>query len=193
MKSISGIHNAAYRASGGRIGGQMLGMPVLLLVTKGRRSGKPRTIPLLYIGDGEAIVVVASNGGSDYVPAWWLNLRASPEAEVEIGRGRTLVTAREASSSERARLWPEFTSRVSAYADYANRTAREIPVVILEPRSAPKLLSDPGLPGASRPTHRRETADRHRMSNTSAQQRRVLDTVSAFVATVLDRVPRRQP
>jgi F420H(2)-dependent quinone reductase len=134
MKSISGTHNALYRASGGRIGGRLLGMPVLLLITKGRRSGKPRIIPLLYLCDGEALVVVASNGGSDYVPAWWLNLRANPDAEVEIGRGRTRVRARQASPSEHARLWPEFTSRVSAYADYANRTTREIPVVMLEPR-----------------------------------------------------------
>ena len=80
------------------------------------------------------MVVVASNGGSDYVPAWWLNLRANPDAEVEIGRGRTRVTARKASSAERARLWPQFTSRFSGYAEYAIRAAREIPVVVLEPR-----------------------------------------------------------
>ena len=134
MKAMSGAHTALYRASGGRIGGRMLGLPVLLLVTKGRRSGKSRTNPLLYLRDGDAIVVVGSNGGSDYVPAWWLNLRSNPEAEVEIGRGRTLVTARKASPDERARLWPEFTSRYSGYAKYATRTAREIPVVILEPR-----------------------------------------------------------
>jgi deazaflavin-dependent oxidoreductase (nitroreductase family) len=134
MKSISVTHNALYRATAGRVGGRLLGMPVLLLVTKGRRSGKPRTIPLLYVCDGEALVVVASNGGSDYVPAWWLNLRANPDAQVEIGHRRIRVRAREASPSEHARLWPEFTSRVSAYADYANRTTREIPVVMLEPR-----------------------------------------------------------
>ena len=134
MKTVSGTHSALYRASGGRIGGRMLGMPVLLLITHGRRSGKSRTIPLLYVRDGDSIVVVASNGGSDYVPAWWLNLRSNPDAEVEIGRGRTRVTARKASPDERARLWPEFTSRFSGYAKYATRTVREIPVVILEPR-----------------------------------------------------------
>jgi F420H(2)-dependent quinone reductase len=134
MKSISVTHNAAYRMSGGRIGGRIKGLPVLLLVTTGRRSGKARTIPLLYIREGETMVVVGSNGGSDYVPAWWLNLRANPDAEVEIGRQRTQVTARKASPAERARLWPEFTSHFSGYAEYANRTAREIPVVLLEPR-----------------------------------------------------------
>jgi deazaflavin-dependent oxidoreductase (nitroreductase family) len=136
MKTITATHNAVYRGSGGRFGGRMNGMPVLLLTAKGRKSGKSRTTPLLYVRDGEAIVVVASNGGSDYVPAWWLNLRSNPEAEIELGRGRTRVSARKASSAERARLWPEFTSRFSAYAKYATRTAREIPVVILEPRSS---------------------------------------------------------
>jgi deazaflavin-dependent oxidoreductase (nitroreductase family) len=134
MKTVSGAHDALYRASRGRIGGRLVGMPVLLLITKGRRSGKSRTAPLLYIRDGDAIVVVASNGGSDYVPAWWLNLRSNPAAEVVIGEARTPVTAREASPVERARLWPEFTSRFSGYAKYATRTAREIPVVMLEPR-----------------------------------------------------------
>ena len=118
----------------------------MLLITKGRRSGKSRTIPLLYIRHGKAMVVVGSNGGSDYVPAWWLNLRANPDAEVEIGRERTPVTARKATPAERARLWPEFTSRFSGYAEYAKRTAREIPVVMLEPhRYGVKLApTDPG-------------------------------------------------
>jgi len=87
----------------------MKGMPVLFLISTGRRPGKRRTVPLPYIRDGEAIVVVASNGGSGYVPCWWLNLRASPEAGVEFGRGRTRVRAREASSAEHARLRPEVT------------------------------------------------------------------------------------
>ena len=113
MKSVSATHNAVYRASRGRIGGRLVGMPVLLLTTRGRRSGKSRVIPLLYLRDGEAVVVVASNGGSDYVPAWWLNLQSNRDAEIEIGRHRSRVTAREASAEERDRLWPEFTSRFS--------------------------------------------------------------------------------
>ncbi len=134
MKTISATHNGLYRSSGGRIGGRMAGMPVLLLVTKGRRSAKLRTTPLLYLRDGDAFVVVGSNGGSDYVPSWCLNLRANPEAAIEVGNERTLVSAHEASPDERARLWPEFTSRYSGYARYATRTAREIPVVIMQPR-----------------------------------------------------------
>jgi deazaflavin-dependent oxidoreductase (nitroreductase family) len=134
MKTIGAAHKALYRATGGRFGGRVQGMQVLLLTTKGRRSGKSRTSPLLFLRDRDALVVVASNGGSDYVPAWWLNLQSNPDAEIEIGREHSWVVAREASPDERARLWPEFTSHYGGYATYATRTAREIPVVILEPR-----------------------------------------------------------
>lgn len=134
MKSTSGVHTALYRGSGGRVGNRVQGMPVLLLTTTGRRSGKVRTTPLLYVREGDAVVVVGSNGGSDSFPAWWLNLRSDPNAEVEIGRAHTRVIARKASPEERARLWPKFTSGFPGYARYATKTAREIPVVILEPR-----------------------------------------------------------
>jgi deazaflavin-dependent oxidoreductase (nitroreductase family) len=133
MKTIGATHNAVYRTSGGRIGGKFQGMPVLLLTTTGRKSGKSRTTPLLFVREGDNVIVVASNGGSDSFPSWWLNLRSNPAAEIEIGRERTRVTARKASAEERARLWPEFTSRYSGYAKYATRTERVIPVVILEP------------------------------------------------------------
>jgi F420H(2)-dependent quinone reductase len=134
MKTVGGAHNTLYRVTGGRFGGRVQGMQVLLLTTKGRRSGKRRTSPLLFLREGEAMVVVASNGGSSYTPAWWLNLQTNPDAEVEIGRRRTPVTGRRASADERATLWPELTSRYSGYAQYVTRTDREIPVVILEPR-----------------------------------------------------------
>jgi deazaflavin-dependent oxidoreductase (nitroreductase family) len=134
MKSASGMHTALYRLSGGRIASGFQGMPVLLLTTTGRRSGKSRTNPLLYVRDGDAFVVVGSNGGSDYTPGWWLNLQSDPRAEVEIGRTHTRVTARKASPEEHARLWTVFTSGFQGYAKYATKTAREIPVVILEPR-----------------------------------------------------------
>ena len=133
MKTLTATHNGIYRASDGRIGGRMNGMPVLLLTTRGRRSGKPRTTPLLYVRAAENLVVVASNGGSDYVPAWWLNLSSDPEAGVVLGRRQILVKARKASPEERARLWPEFVAMFSGYAKYEARTEREIPVVILEP------------------------------------------------------------
>ena len=134
MKTMTGTHNAVLRLSRGRVGGHMRGMPVLLLTTTGRKSGKSRVTPLFYIRDGGAFVVVASNGGSDYVPAWWLNLESAPDAEIEIGRTRTRVTARKAAPGERSRLWGELTAQFPGYAQYEQRTTREIPVVILEPR-----------------------------------------------------------
>jgi deazaflavin-dependent oxidoreductase (nitroreductase family) len=115
--------------------GSIQGVPVLLLSTTGRKSGKRRVTPLLYVADGDRIVVVASNGGSDRHPAWWLNICAEPAVEVEIGRTKTAMTARRASAEERTRLWAEFTSRYAGYARYAARTAREIPVVVLTPRT----------------------------------------------------------
>jgi len=133
MKTMSALHTAVYRAGGGRIGGTIAGVPVLLLSTTGRKSGKRRVTPLLFLRDGGDIVVVGSNGGSDSAPAWWLNLRSNPAAEIEIGRQRTAVTARKASAEERDRLWAEFTSRYAGYAKYEARTEREIPVVILSP------------------------------------------------------------
>jgi F420H(2)-dependent quinone reductase len=134
MKTMAVTHNAVFRVSGGRVGGHMRGMPVLLLTTTGRKSGKSRVTPLFYLVDDDAFVIVASNGGSDYVPAWWLNLQGNQDAEIEIGRTRALVKARKASPGERARLWPELTSRFPGYAQYETRTSREIPVVILDPR-----------------------------------------------------------
>jgi deazaflavin-dependent oxidoreductase (nitroreductase family) len=133
LKTIGAVHRAVYRASGGRIAGSIQGVPVLLLTTRGRKTGKRRVTPLLYVADGERIVVVASNGGSDKSPAWWLNICSEPAVEVEIGRRTIAMTASKASAEERARLWPEFTSRYAGYATYAARTAREIPVVVLTP------------------------------------------------------------
>ena len=130
----SRVHTAAYRASGGRIGGEAGNLPVLLLTTTGRKSGKQRTTPLLFVRDGADVVVVASNGGMDWFPAWWLNLQQLPAAEVQIGRERRDVTATKAGPEQRARLWPGFTGPYPGYLRYEARTAREIPVVILHPR-----------------------------------------------------------
>lgn len=109
---------------------------MLLLTTTGRRSGKSRTTPLLYLRDGDALAVVASNGGRDWPPAWWLNLQREPRAAVELGRERRAVTARKAAPEEHARLWAEFTRRYGGYETYAQRTTREIPVVVLEEAAA---------------------------------------------------------
>lgn len=124
-------HRAVYRLSGGRLLARVAGMPVLLLTTTGRRSGAARTTPLTYFEDGDDLVVVASNGGEDRPPAWWLNLLATPEATVTIGSRPEPVSAREASAAEHARLWPVITATHAGYSDYARRTTRPIPVVIL--------------------------------------------------------------
>ena len=127
------LHRALYRASGGRIGGRIWGLRVVLLTTIGRRSGKRRTVPLLSFHDGEDVVVIASYGGLDQPPAWWLNLVAHPEAVLRDGFKLQPVRARTASGDERARLWATVTACAPGYLEYERRTAREIPVVILEP------------------------------------------------------------
>lgn len=136
MKAASSIHTAVYRVSGGRIAGTAGNVPVLLLTTTGRKTGKQRTTPLLFILDGEDVVVVASNGGMDWFPAWWLNLQQHPAAVIEIGRERREVTASNADPARRARLWLELTARYPGYLKYEARTARRIPLVILHPSRA---------------------------------------------------------
>jgi deazaflavin-dependent oxidoreductase (nitroreductase family) len=111
-------------------------MPVLLLTTTGRRSGKARTTPLTFFRDGADLVVIASNGGADRPPDWWLNLQQTPRAVVQIGTDRLVVTARAASEQERERLWVVITATYAGYARYQERTTRRIPVVLLTPEAA---------------------------------------------------------
>ena len=127
------LHRFLYRVSGGRIGGRVLGMPVLMLTTTGRKSGAPRTNVLTYLPKGRASVVFASNAGEPRHPAWWLNLAADPHATVQRGQEVMPVVAREAEGEERARLWDEVVRTEAGYAVYAERTTRRIPVVVLEP------------------------------------------------------------
>ncbi len=129
---VTRVHRALYRLSGGRIGGSMAGIRVLLLTTLGRRSGLPRVLPLLYVEAEKGYVVVASNAGDDRAPAWWQNLRARPEASVQVGRERHAVRARRATPEEEAALWPKLIAAYGPYARYRERTRREIPIVILE-------------------------------------------------------------
>ncbi len=125
-------HLALYRATGGRIGGSLGALRVLLLTTTGRKSGRARTAPLVYFEDGERLVLIGSNGGGPNDPLWWQNLKQAPEASVQIGAETRRVRARLASAEERARLWPEVKAENPAYAGYERRTQREIPVVLLE-------------------------------------------------------------
>jgi deazaflavin-dependent oxidoreductase (nitroreductase family) len=128
-------HTALYRASGGRLGHHVPGAPPsLLLEHVGAKSGTKRTTPLTYLADGEDLVIVASKGGNPRNPAWFHNLRAHPDVEVQVGSERRPVRARLASPEERKRLWPEVVAIYGGYAGYQERTEREIPLVILEPR-----------------------------------------------------------
>ena len=106
-------------------------MPVLLLTTRGRTTGRRRTRPLTFFRDGDAIVVVASNGGADRPPGWSLNLRAEPRASVRVGRASFAVEASLATDAERERLWPEIVATFPGYAGYQERTARPIPLLLL--------------------------------------------------------------
>jgi F420H(2)-dependent quinone reductase len=123
-----------YRRSGGRVGGTMRGVPLLLLTTTGRRSGRPWTVPVMYQTDGDGWVVVASNSGSDRHPSWWLNLRSNPDASIQIGRERHRVGATEATGAERDRLWRLMVGAFSGYEQYTTKTSRILPIVRLRPR-----------------------------------------------------------
>jgi len=133
---ITATHRFVYRASGGRLGHRSGGMRFLLLSSLGRKTGLPRLTPLLYVDDGDAWLVAASNAGDERPPAWWLNLMARPEATVQVGRRRVGVRARPARPDETARLWPLLEASYPHYADYREHTSREIPVVVLEPRTS---------------------------------------------------------
>lgn len=131
---MNGVHRAILRATGGRVGWHAIGMQVLELTTTGRRSGAARsTLLTAPMRCGEAYVVVASRGGDDTHPAWFLNLRDEPRVQVAMNGGqRTPMLARVATAEERAVMWPTITSRYRNYAGYQKRTKREIPLVLLE-------------------------------------------------------------
>ncbi len=130
------LNNPLYRLSGGRLGGRIGAAPVLLLTTTGRKSGQRRTAPLVYLADGERMIVIGSNAGNDRVPAWALNLKAEPAATVEIGRRKIPVRARVTAGEERAELWRRCNDQYSGFDDYATRTDRDIAVFVLEPAEA---------------------------------------------------------
>ena len=122
-----------YRVSGGRLMGKVNEAPVLLLTTTGRKSGRQRTAPVVYLADGESYVVIGSNAGHSRTPAWSLNLKAAPEAEVEVGRRRVPVRARVAEGEERADLWRRHNEQYSGFDEYEARTDRDIALFVLEP------------------------------------------------------------
>jgi deazaflavin-dependent oxidoreductase (nitroreductase family) len=127
-------HVRAYRESGGEVGYIWNGAPILLLTTTGRRSGRPRTIPIIFGRDGGDYLLVASRGGAPKHPHWYLNLQERPEAEIQVRSEIVPVTARTAAEDEKPRLWTIMTGIWPNYDVYQARTERIIPVVVLSPR-----------------------------------------------------------
>ena len=122
-----------YRLSGGRIGGKVGRAPVLLLTTTGRKSGERRTAPVVYLADGENVVLINTNAGNAKIPAWSLNLKAKPEAAVEVGRRRYPVRARIAAGAEHDELWRKHVEQYAGFDDYKQQMEREPSVFVLEP------------------------------------------------------------
>lgn len=133
LRWVGKLNTPLYRLSRGRLGGRVGRAPVLLLTTTGRRSGQPRTCPVVYLRDGEDLVVINTNAGNDRRPAWSLNLMADPAAEIEVGGRRSRVRARIAEGEERADLWRRHNEQYSGFDDYAERLERDISVFVLEP------------------------------------------------------------
>ena len=135
LKTVSQVHRVIVHLSGGQVLGSAFGMPVVELHTVGRKSGLPRSTMLTApVIDGDRVVLVASKGGDDRDPDWYANLVAHPEVELTIGGRRRPMLAHRASAAEKAELWPRVVAAYQGYGTYQDRTERDIPVVLLEPR-----------------------------------------------------------
>ncbi|GAC1597379.1 MAG: nitroreductase/quinone reductase family protein [Acidimicrobiales bacterium] len=135
LKTMNTVHRTVLKVSGGKLGWNAGSMPVLELTTTGRKTGQARSVMLTSpLQEGTTIVIVASRGGDDVHPAWFLNLRDNPEVEVSYkGEPKRKMTARVATPEERTRMWPRVTATYKGYAGYQTKTEREIPLVLLEP------------------------------------------------------------
>jgi F420H(2)-dependent quinone reductase len=132
-KNVGKLHTRLYRMSGGRIGHKTGPVRNLLLTAKGRKSGEMRTCPLTYLEDGGRYVLIASNGGNEKHPVWYLNLQAEPRATIDVGPKKMDVVASTAEGPERERLWSVAVKMNPQYATYEGITPRQIPVVVLTP------------------------------------------------------------
>jgi deazaflavin-dependent oxidoreductase (nitroreductase family) len=141
LKTMNAVHRAMLKVSFGHLGWTAQRMPVLELTTTGRKTGQRRTVLLTSpVRDGGSLVIVASRGGDDRSPSWFLNLVAHPEVEVAVqGAPAVPMRARVATAVERARLWPRITADHRNYAEYQTRTEREIPLVLLDPTVSARL------------------------------------------------------
>ena len=135
VRFFTDVHVQMYCVTGGKA--QIAKYPTMLLTTKGRKTGKLRTIPLVYVTDGDCFVVAAAYAGSDKNPAWWLNLREAKEGEIQVMRTKLRVRAEVTTPEERATFWPKLVAMYPYFVDYQQRTQREIPVIILRPVELP--------------------------------------------------------
>jgi deazaflavin-dependent oxidoreductase (nitroreductase family) len=133
LKVMQNTNVWVYRKTGGKLGARMKGAPILLLTTRGRKTGKQRTTPLIYLSDGADLVIVASKGGTPQHPLWYRNLQAEARVRVQVGSEERPKHARTADATERARLWPLLVQLFPDYGNYQSWSDREIPVVILSP------------------------------------------------------------
>jgi deazaflavin-dependent oxidoreductase (nitroreductase family) len=141
---VTRLHAWVYRRSGGRILGRMGGQPVLLLQTTGRRSGQTRTTPVQYLADDDTFVVVASNAGAARPPSWYLNLRADPDAKVQVAERAINVRAQEATGQERVVLWQRLTAANHYLERAAGKAGRDLPLMALVPSTptTPRRAAD---------------------------------------------------
>jgi F420H(2)-dependent quinone reductase len=133
FRILGRMHRGVYKLTGGKVGGKIGKVPVLLLTTIGRKSGQPRTQPLLYTQADDGYAVIASKGGAAQHPLWYSNLQANPHVEVTVGRETRHMRARDAQGEERERLWRALADLFPGYDKYAQKTSRQIPVVVLQP------------------------------------------------------------
>lgn len=131
VRYFTGLHVRLYRWTGGKA--QVPKFPTMLLTTTGRQTGRPRTVPVVYVVDGERYIIAAAYAGSEQNPAWWLNLQHNPYGELEVMRLKVKVRAELARPEERAALWQRLAAMYPPFTEYQTRTRREIPVIVLEP------------------------------------------------------------
>jgi F420H(2)-dependent quinone reductase len=129
----TGIHVALYRISGGNFANRIANLPILLLTTRGRKSGKSYTNPVVYIRDGQDYLIAASAGGTAWHPSWYFNLQSQPDTRIQVGKQQIAVHASITQYDERTRLYQLFKTSSANFIKYEQSTTRVIPVIRLTP------------------------------------------------------------
>jgi deazaflavin-dependent oxidoreductase (nitroreductase family) len=137
IRFFTGLNVLVYRLSGGRLMNRMEGAPICLVTMTGRKSGRKKTIALMYTAHGDDVLLVASLGGAPQHPLWYYNLKAQPQVRIQAGRLRRTMLAREASPEEKRALWPVVVANYPSFEAYQRRTSRDIPLFICSPAPEP--------------------------------------------------------